>query len=350
MSIETVQNRPWTDQEITDAHNMTREEFLSTYPDRTANALRFKKKRTLDAVTVGGGASDGTIEVQRPATTEEWEALFSALEDVSPEREGLGLTQERTTFTSHDNRPIGIAFVGDIHAGNDGVMYKRFKSDMQRIRDTEGLFAVGMGDYMDNFKPQAKSGTGMYHALFADPVEQLQFITMRLEIAKGKWLALAQGNHDAWDFKWAGIDRLPALAQHLETAYFSERGGTVKVLLGDQTYNIVVKHDYRGKSQINKSNSQRRMFDDYPEWGNADVICLAHLHEPLTEQVLRRGRTVTYLRSGTYKIHDPWAEAAGYTPTYGVPVVVLYPETRKIVAFHGEHFEEAVAFLNAIRN
>jgi len=206
-----------------------------------------------------------------------------------------------------------------------------------------------MGDYLDNYKPQAKSGTGTYHSLFASPTEQLAYVTTRLRIAQGKWLCLAQGNHDAWDGKWAGIDRLPALANDLGAPYFSERGGTLMMHVGKTRYVVIVKHDYRGRSQINKSASQGRLFDNWPEWTNADVICLAHLHEPDMHQTMRKGQTVTYLRSGTYKIHDEWAESAGYKPSYGVPMVVLYPGTRKIVAFSGENFEEAVQFLQQAR-
>jgi predicted phosphodiesterase len=342
-----VNNRTWTEQEISDAHDLSDEDFLAQYPDRTSNGLRFKRKKTRDRPRT---QTDGTsLTIRAVPSDADLQELFTTLELAGELRENVIMTQESTTFRVPGNKPIGIAFLGDIHAGNQGVLYRQLKIDLQTIADTDGLYVAGMGDYIDNYKPQAKSGTGLYHGLFSDPNEQLAYITMRFRIAKGKWLCLAEGNHDAWDAKWAGIDRLPALAQDLETAYFSERGGTIFVDMDDMRYAVVVKHDYRGKSQLNKGNSQRHMFDHFPEWVNADVICLGHLHEPFMEQSMRKGRSVTYFRSGTYKVHDSWAEAQGYTPSYGVPVVVLYPHERKLVPFPGENFADAVAYLRQIR-
>lgn len=343
-----MNNRTWTSEEIEDAHTLSNAEFLAKYQDRTEHGLRFKRKKTRDRVQAQ--PSGAFLTIQSPPTEEEMELMFTALEEASDRRSDVSLTQESTTVTFREHKPIGIAFLGDIHAGNDGVDMRQLRKDLETIRDVEGLYVCGMGDYIDNYKPQAKSGSGLYHSLFPSPQEQLAYITSRLSIAKGKWLCLCEGNHDAWDAKWAGIDRLPGLAQHLETPYFTERGGTVFVQFNDVQYTILVKHDFRGKSQINKGSAQSRMFADFPQWANADVICLGHLHEPFMSQSLRKGEPVVYFRSGTYKIHDAWAEAAGYTPSYGVPMVILYPDEKRMVPFPGENFTEAVQYLRHVRS
>lgn len=338
----------YSDVELADLHALDWPTYSERYPIRTFDAYRIKRNRTREAfVEMHGGA---TVSVRMPPAEDEWETLWSSLEQAGETRGDLCAAQETTEFVSTDSKPIGVCFLGDIHTGNSGVDYARLRQDLEVIRDTDGLYVCGMGDYIDNFKPQAKSGTGLYHSLFASPEEQLAYVTTRMKLAKGKWLCIAQGNHDAFDGKWAGIDRLPSLAQDLAAPYFSERGGTIMLHVGSTRYVIVVKHDYRGKSQVNKSNAQRRMWDEYPEWTNADVVCLAHLHEPDLHQTMRKGQIVTYLRTGTYKTHDEWAESAGYKPAYGVPLVVLYPEQRRIVAFHGEHFTQGVGFLRAMRS
>jgi hypothetical protein len=341
-------NRTWDAEEVADTHRLDWPSFSAKYDDRTFDAYRIKRGRTRERVVdLVGGA---TVTLQTVPAADEWETLWSALEHVGETRGDLDVSQESTDVTIEDDKPIGVCFLGDIHAGSAGVDYARLREDLETIRDTDGLYVCGLGDYLDNFKPQAKSGTGLYHSLFASPEEQLAYVATRLRIAKGKWLCLCQGNHDAFDGRWAGIDRLPALAADLDTPYFTERGGTVKVTIGGVRYTIIVKHNYAGKSQINKGNSQRRMMTEWPwEWDNADVACLAHLHEPYMQTQYSKGRVVTMFRTGTYKLHDSWAESGGYRPSYGVPLVVLYSDEHKVVPFHGAHFREGVTHLRTAR-
>ena len=79
------------------------------------------------------------------------------------------------------------------------------------------------------------------------------------------------------------------------------------------------------------------------------MVALAHTHEPHLEQVMRKGELVTYVRSGTYKVRDEWAENMGWRSGYGVPVVVMFPDERRIVAFHGSQFRQAVDYLRMVR-
>lgn len=330
----------WTPAETADAAALDWDTFSAKYPHRNADSYRLKRNRIdLARSTLDDPPAEG-----------DWEQLFAALEAANAVRDRLSPTQESTTFTFPDNRPIGIAFLGDVHAGAGGVLYRQLRQDLETIRDTDGLYVVGMGDYLENTKTSLKSATALYTAAFPSPREQVEYIRRRFDICRDKWLAIIQGNHDQFDYRTAGIDRLPALAAELGTPYFSERGGTVVVSGADTTYHIVVKHDYTGKSRINKSNSARRLWDEWPwEWDNADVICLAHTHEPDLHMPIRKGQEVAWFRSGTYKVHDGWAEAGGFRPAYGVPVVILWPDTRKLIPFPGQRFPEAVAFLQSVR-
>lgn len=251
--------------------------------------------------------------------------------------------------------PIGIAFVGDIHYGGR-IKYATLRRDVEVIAQTDGLYAVLMGDQMDNYKPQAKSGTALYGGAFNNPNLQCSGLVRRLRPAKGKWLALLQGNHDAWDGKYAGIDRLPDLADDLGCLYVTEGGASLFVDAADDDsgvvhrYHIIVKHDYLGKSANNPSNSARRLWEDWPwSFENADAVCLAHTHEPNLQHTERKGQLIHYLRTGTYKINDDWAIAKGYRPAYGVPLLVLFPDEHKIVAFAGPQFLDGVDYLNLKR-
>jgi predicted phosphodiesterase len=344
-----VSGRTWTEAELEALQaGISFTEFDRYFPGRTYDAWRLKRS----AVGVARPVRDShvTVTVAPEAEPEDVEAFYQKLEAVQDARAALSRHQESTTVRIDDDRPIAVAFLGDVHVGAGGVDYRQLRTDLETIAATDGLYVIGMGDYLENVKPQSKAGSALYSGLFNSPDEQLGYWVTRAEIARGSWLAVLQGNHDAWDGRWSGVDRLPSLAKRLGCAYFTEMGGTILVEHGGQRYVIVARHNHRGNSAINKTNPQRRLFDEWPwEWENADVVCLAHTHEPILEQVQRKGRTVTYLRSGTYKTRDDWAERNGYRPGYGVPVVVLWPGERRVVAFHGEHFDEAVRYLKGVR-
>ena len=123
---------------------------------------------------------------------------------------------------------------------------------------------------------------------------------------------------------------------------------TVYYTVGGHTYTIVAKHDYGGKSNITKTNSARRLWTEWPHsWQTADVIALAHLHEPNVSIQQQRGQDVVWLRSGAFKLVDEYALSKGYKSCYGVPIVVFFPGTRKMVPFLD--FDEGVRYLRMVR-
>jgi predicted phosphodiesterase len=266
-----------------------------------------------------------------PDTDAEWEHYFSLLEDADEKRETLADSTRSVVWDSPVPGPIGVAFLSDIHAGASGVLYKRFRQDIETIAATEGLYAVMNGDLFEGAKVMSKAGNALYSSAFASQKDQYQYIRRRMLLAQGKWIVVTGGNHDSRDYQTAGLDRLPDLCNELGVPYATETGATVTLTVGSQVYTVVVKHDYRGKSQLNKSNSMRRLWDEWPHsWQNADVVALAHLHEPDLHETMRKGEPVVYLRSGSYKVVDSWAESAGYKPQYGVPIVIFDPDTRFI--------------------
>lgn len=271
-----------------------------------------------------------------PESDEDWERLFHSLEDASARRADLSDSTKRVEWRAPVEGPIGIAILSDIHAGASGVLYKRFRADLETIARTDGLYGIVNGDLTENTKPQSKSGSALYSSIFASPREQYEYVRRRLAIARGKWIVITQGNHDAWDYRQAGIDRLPDLCRELGVPYATEAGATVMLTVGVQRYVLVVKHDYAGKSKINKSNSQRRLWEEWPhimENVNADVVALAHLHEPDRHTTMKKGSPVTLLRSGTFKTSDSWAESAGFKPSYGVPVLIFDPAEKYVESF-----------------
>lgn len=282
---------------------------------------------------------------------EEWEQFFALLEGANDLRALLGTSPSRVEFSAPDDGlPVAVAFTGDWHCGAGGVEYGLLRRDLDLIRDTPGLYAVLMGDALEGVSTHSKAAPALYSGLFSDGRFQEKYVVMRAVTCAGKWLAMLSGNHDEWIYKNAGISRMDQLAAKVGAPHFGEGGGTVVVRVGGQEYVIGVRHNAPGNSRLNTSNPIRRLFDDWPEWENAHILCIAHFHyNDLHVQSRKGGHPVTYLRSGTYKLHDSYAKAGGFTPEYGVPMVVLKPDTHEVVAWRGNQFLEGVEYLTWLR-
>lgn len=325
-------------------------EIQAKYPHRTRRSIESQRYLERKAGRMGRAS------LQAPAPSDEldretdWESRWAHLEQANEISEVLSTTTEVAHWNSPDpHLPIGIVFIGDIHAGAAGVRYDLLRRDMEILRDTEGLYGICLGDILENTKPQSKSGNALYDVLFSKPREQLLYAQARMKIATGKWIAVCQGNHDAWDGRWSGIDRLPELAENLGATYFTEGGGTVFAHIGGQRYTIIVRHNVGGNSRINTSNAQRRTYDEFNQWERADVVCIAHFHYNDLHQPARNGRDVVWFRCGTYKTTDHYSQSGGFNPEYGCPLVILYPDERVLVPYRGNNWVHGLRFLEAER-
>lgn len=280
----------------------------------------------------------------------EWETYFAHLEAAAASRTSLsGAVKHLAWAAPDDGKPVGIAFVSDIHAGAN-IDYLRFRQVIETIAATDGLYAVCLGDIFENAKTMSKAGTALYTGVFNNPHDQFMYVLIRFLIAKEKWIVLAKGNHDTRDFNAAGLDRYPELCEKLGVPYMDESGGTLVLDVGRNRYVGAIKHTWSGSSQLNKTNLHRRMWQEWHEWQNADFVATGHLHDPISHSEIRRGRDVAWLQAGTFKTHDEWAEMKGYQPAFGVPVLFLYPDERKVIPLPGPRFDDAVRLLKLERS
>lgn len=250
--------------------------------------------------------------------------------------------QKSTIISIVDDKPIGIAFTGDWHLGARGVNYSQFDKDMELIKNTEGLYAIGMGDYKDNQSPYVHS-SGTFDQL-APPRLQDELVKSKVKFIADKWLALIRGCHDDWDSKLANKDFIQELSELANTVNLWH-GGKVTVMLGDQTYEIIARHKYKYESNLNTTNPHRNLVNNF---GHYDIVALAHRHYPDLQLTTRMGKKLVYLRSGTYKLYDDFGQKiGGYEGIYGVPVVILYPDKHEFQVI--DNLETAVGILKSLR-
>lgn len=283
-------------------------------------------------------------------TPEQLDELLDAMATVDSALGSFSPTKERVTFSPPDPKlPVGIVFTGDWHVGAGGTELDRLRKDLKRIGETDGLWAIGMGDMIEGVGAANKASPALYHGIVNKSDLQVKLASRLAALAAGKWLALLGGNHDAMSYRATGIERARIIAREINVPFFSEAGGTVFLKLANAEYVIGVRHNGKGNSQLNTSNAQRRTFDEWPEWQNTDVICLAHLHFNDLHVPPRKGSQCVYLRSGSAKTHDDYARDKGFKPEYGMPVVVFYPDEKRLIPFRGDQMDAALRFLESER-
>lgn len=273
-------------------------------------------------------------------------ALYEAVKQTT--KAMIGLVDKPTTFewTAPENDWCGFVFVGDIHVGGL-VDYEQLEADLECMEQTPGLHVIGMGDYADRFEHSQKLQAAMAGNTAPASDVQEKLVLHALSRCR-KWVAVAAGNHD----DWGSGEVVRRLAQHLNAHYISQAGALMKLNVGSERYVLYLKHQYTGASRISTSNESRRFWQEFGvpgEYANADVTVVAHLHQPDTHQVERKGNTVAHLRGGTFKTVDPWARKGGYCPAYGPSLVLFNPHDHEAIPFHGPQWRRGVQMLAWLR-
>lgn len=338
-----VANPKATYWEFVNTHGSTRS--YESWRQKRARLLKDDREPLRPMVDAASEEVIGHQTLREPASDEQWDAHFRDLTDADERAWSLGTMQQQTTWLAPENDlPVGVVFSGDWHCGSRGVWYSRLLADLDLLRTTPGLYGVHMGDAHEGVSVHSKANPALYTGLFNSADEQELFVRLRVKQAGNKWLAWLSGNHDEWIAKHAGLSRINRLAGELQIPHFGEGGGTIFAHVGSHRYAIGVRHNHAGKA-LNTTNPQRRMFDEWPEWENLHVATIAHFHFNDMQVASRKSKRCVYLRCGTYKLHDAYAKAGGFTPEYGTPMVVLYPDMEKVLAFRGDDIEDGLRFL-----
>jgi hypothetical protein len=244
----------------------------------------------------------------------------------------LDNTQVKQTNLSleiNDNKPVGIGFWSDWHLGAKGTDHLQWKKDVDIISNLDGFYYFGNGDYINAAINDKNQGEHFDELL--KPDQQILMANWGFEKTKRQALGLVRGCHPDRFYSSTGTDIIDEFCNIADCANLWH-GAEIKLTVGQVDYELRIRHKAPSESPINTTNAQRKQCERH---GPMDIIALAHLHYPDVEQKPFQGRdNVTFLRSGSYKIMDEYGQKLdGLKGTYGIPMVVLYPNEKRIVAF-----------------
>jgi hypothetical protein len=228
------------------------------------------------------------------------------------------------------NRYIAIAFIADFHIGHEGVDYKRLKYDMSVLAHTDNMYAMFLGDSIDNFIDPVKHPEAVINAV-SPPKHQLYMLQHLLHTFKNpgeKLLLVTKDNHVTERLKKAcGIDWSNKLWDDYNIFYGGEEIiATLNV--GKTQYKFAVRHRYRGGSKNNLTMGCKNLLKE-GKYGDVDLIALGHKHEGATEIFHYRGIPRVAVQASTYKLFDPYAKKLGFDdPNVFMPCVILCPDRK----------------------
>jgi hypothetical protein len=243
-------------------------------------------------------------------------------------------------FEVTEAAPFALVFVGDPHADDDGCDLPTLKAHLDLIEATPGMYAVGLGDWTNNW-------TGRLARLYAEQgttaSDAWRFAEWMLR--KPIWMLLLRGNHDMWS--GAG-DPLRWMANG--TAPLVDWQAQFVVACGGVEWRVWAAHDFPGSSMWNKLHAPLKKAKLGGQ--EADLYIAAHRHTfaLAEEQDEHSGRVSWLARAKGYKALDSYAHVNGYGQQQdrGQSIAaVCTPADGKMRCF--SDVEEAAEFLTWLR-
>ena len=258
------------------------------------------------------------------------EDLWSAVEKATSKAIITQQDSRWSEVTFHNNgQYIGIAFLADQHIGGKFTDHERMREDAEIIRDTDNLYVIHAGDFIDNFLGNDKPTPTNKQVI--RPCDQWRLAEHYISLFDDKIVGIVAGNHDLWTDKLADFDPLQDIAHEIGSLYHTNELN-IRVLISGQPYHICVRHKRRGNSQVHPGQVVKKMWADGES--DFDIGVVGHTHTPVVENFLRHGIERWAIRPGSYKIIDGYAEELGFPrDRLSCPMVILSPYTRQIHAF-----------------
>jgi len=317
-------------------------ELIGNQYGLTAEAIRArykrlcKKAKSATPTPIVDGVMPDTSNVD---IKELWDRVLREQEKV----ERLELMRQAQSITV--KAPCGITLLNDLHIGNAGTNYKAIRRDAQIIRDTPDLWAAMTGDGVDNWI------IGKLQALQRNQVvnydsEWLLFFDW-LDMLRDKFIFIVSGNHENWTYKIANVDRVKDHMKGVPVLY--DRDEVIfSLFVGKKEWKVKARHKWRGNSVFNPTHGievswERTGFD-------FDIGIGAHTHiGTVCRPFLRHGRRMYAILVSTYKTHDTFGRAIGFSSPYNLGSGVMVFDQNGSMTFF-EDIKRGAEYLTMLKS
>ena len=273
----------------------------------------------------------GEVSVNYPdryITELSFDELHSEMTRRAELRQKVENKEYDTTIEIKTDRPIGIAWLADVHVGNQQVDYERLRWEVEEIK-ANPYMKVGLGgDFADSF---------MFNpAQFGDIAnlnEQKLYLNKLIEyLGYEKVLFAVVGNHEKWARR-AGLDKYHDIRTQIPVF---DGTGTIDLMINNQLYIGAVLHKPKGSSYLDPNWQGKRFLRENEGY---DFVFTAHTHEGAEQSVNKytaKGMRKAVVVSGkTFKMTDDFQDTEGrkrHTHTgIGTNGIVFYNGTKMMI-------------------
>jgi hypothetical protein len=235
-----------------------------------------------------------------------------------------------------DRGPVALAFTGDQHLGGRGVNVPRCFAEAELIARTPGMWAVTVGDILDNFIWASLLGLRL-ETEFTIP-DEWALVRRYLAILGPRLVLSVGGNHDAWTRRLAGVDYFrEALAEVNPDCIYDADDARIQLMVGEIPFHGRIRHKWKGHSIYNPSHGIERAakWDQDFQWGVG-----AHTHASGVVRSFNNGGVNGMAAMvGSYKRVDHYARRLGFPKSNQscAVVIVFDDETRSMTGFDNLH-------------
>lgn len=248
--------------------------------------------------------------------------------------------------------PFAVVGLPDPHLDNPGTNLARAMEHAHAIRDTEGVYALCVGDILDNFQAIRP----LQHARNEHIVtvsESFRLQEYWLTQLAPKLVGVSSGNHDDWLTR-AGFDPLSYVLGTLGRLGIYGRSQVRLNLKPRHGHSFVhlVRHTFPGSSVYNSGHGILKWA--LQQWQGEDVMWGGHIHSAAIQQIdkpsLGIDKTVTLMQLGTYKTVDEYCIDRGFRVNmpHDAALVVHDPETGETTPF--ANIERGIDYLTWLRS
>lgn len=247
---------------------------------------------------------------------------------------------------------FGVVGLGDGHFNNVGAQLKKALEDARLINSVPGVYAIGIGDWLDNFiigKLERERRKDVISHTQAWRIQEYYF-----DLLRDRWITIIGGNHNAWIEQLGGIDILKRDLQRmgLHPIYDPDE---VRVRLRcptGQSFIHLSRHVFPGHSKYHSLHGV--LVWALERWQGEDAYWGGHIHTSSYMPIERRWdgekRIVHLTQLSSYKKIDSYAKVRGFRPNdpFSTPMILHHAATRKTLWV--PEIEDGIKLLQMLRD
>jgi hypothetical protein len=240
--------------------------------------------------------------------------------------------------------PIGIAWLGDPHLGDNGTNWPLLKRHVEIIRSTPGMFAANIGDTENNWAGRLAHLYSQQDTSRATERQLTEWLFSKSGLA---WMVLLLGNHDVWGNNEDALSRISRGGAPL-----SDWSAQFKLTFPNKKeVKIWASHDFPGHSQWNPLHGPQKTAKFT---GAASLYICVHKHNwsLFQGEDEHRGDVYWLARARGYKHIDSYCAHLGQgSQQHGSAIVsVIDPDAKgpNIMQCFAD-VEQAASYLNFLR-